>query len=352
MEVEISFLLPIYNVASFLEECVLSILGQNLNSNYEIICIDDCSTDGSLKELIRLKDCINDSKLVNFRIISNKKNNGVCYTRNRLLREAVGTYIWFIDPDDMLIPNVGNYMLSHIKQSSCNVILGNYRSIPEALHFNEVNECKKYYEVKHIYINDDKLSYLPTYCMGIKMNAVWAGIFRREFLIANNLFFHEGMIAQEDTLFYYEISLFVDTVLKTDTEVYCYRKRSTSIMNSHSEEKNKKYYESMKIMYSVYKKYLDLKIYKNEANLKAKIHHTRENLALSLALCTDNKFVKDEMKALKKKGVYPYPFRKNALYAKRSKIINFLVFTLPIYPCFLIAHFIFNFVAEIKMKRV
>jgi len=206
--------------------------------NYEIICIDDCSTDESLKELIRLKDYINDSKLVDFRVTSNQENKGVCYTRNRLLREVTGTYVWFVDPDDMLVPNVGNYMLS-IKQSRCNLILGNYRSIPEMLHFNELNECKKYYEVNYIDINNEKLSYLPMNSIGIKMNAVWAGIFRREFLIENGLFFHEGMIAQEDTLFYYEVSLFIDTILKTDTEVYCYRKRSTSIMNLHSEEKMK-----------------------------------------------------------------------------------------------------------------
>ena len=59
----------------------------------------------------------------------------------------------------------------------------------------------------------------------------------------------------------------------------------------------------MKIMYSVYKKYLDSKIYKNEAKLKAKIHHTRENLVFSLELCAYNKFVKNEMKVLKEKGV-------------------------------------------------
>lgn len=352
MQVELSFLLPVYNVAPFIEACILSIVGQNLQSNYEIICIDDCSTDESLKELIRLKDYVNDTKLLSFRVISNQENKGVCYTRNRLLREATGTYIWFIDPDDMLVPNVADYMLSHIKQSSCNLILGNYRSIPETFHFNELSECKQYYEVKCIDINNEKSSYLPANSMGIKMNAVWGGVFRREFLIENGIFFHEGMIAQEDTLFYYEMSLFTDTILKTDTEVYCYRRRSTSIMNARSEERNKKYYESMKIMYSVYKKYLDSKIYKNEANLKAKIHHTRENLAFSLALCTDNKFVKNEMKALKKNGVYPYPFRKSTLYRKSSKIVNFLVFMLPIYPCFLVTHFIFNFATKIKIKRV
>ena len=43
---------------------------------------------------------------------------------------------------------------------------------------------------------------------------LFGGIFRREFLIENGIFFHEGMIAQEDTLFYYEMSLFTDTILK------------------------------------------------------------------------------------------------------------------------------------------
>ena len=122
-------------------------------------------------------------------------------------------------------------------------------------------------------------------------------------------------------------------------------------MNARSEERNKKCYESMKIMYSVYKKYLDSKIYKNEANLKAKIHHTRENLAFSLALCTDNKFVKNEMKALKKNGVYPYPFRKSTLYRKSSKIVNFLVFMLPIYLVFWSLILFLILQQKIKIKR-
>lgn len=90
---DILILLATKNVAPFIEACILSIVGQNLKSDYEIICIDDCSTDESLKELIRLKDYINSSKLVNFRVISNQENKGVCYTRNRLLKEAVGTYV-------------------------------------------------------------------------------------------------------------------------------------------------------------------------------------------------------------------------------------------------------------------
>lgn len=143
MQVELSFLLLVYNVAPFIEACILSIVSQNLQSNYEIICIDDCSTDERLKELIRLKDYINDT--------------------------------------DMLVPNVADYMLSHIKQSSCYLILGNYRSIPETFHFNELSECKQYYEVKCIDINNEKSSYLPANSMGIKMNAVWGDISPRIF---------------------------------------------------------------------------------------------------------------------------------------------------------------------------
>ena len=82
---KISFCLPIYNVETFLEKCILSIENQNINEEYEIFCIDDCSTDKSFNKIKDLS-----KKYESIRIEKNDKNKGVSYTRNRLLKEAKG----------------------------------------------------------------------------------------------------------------------------------------------------------------------------------------------------------------------------------------------------------------------
>lgn len=90
-----------YNAAQFFEQCLLSILEQNiLLSDYEIIIINDGSTDNSLEIAESFA-----KKHKNIAIYS-QKNSGVSITRNRGIELAKGEYIWFIDGDDLIVPNV------------------------------------------------------------------------------------------------------------------------------------------------------------------------------------------------------------------------------------------------------
>ena len=85
-----SIILPIYNVAPYLERCIQSILAQDF-SDYEMILVDDGSTDGGLllcKSLAEL-----DSRI---RVI-HKENGGVSSARNLGIREATGSYICYTD---------------------------------------------------------------------------------------------------------------------------------------------------------------------------------------------------------------------------------------------------------------
>lgn len=83
---KLSILIPAYNVESYIEECVNSVL--DLDTNYEIIIINDGSTDNTLKILNKYK------KYEYIKII-NQKNMGISRTRNNLLKEAKGKYIFF-----------------------------------------------------------------------------------------------------------------------------------------------------------------------------------------------------------------------------------------------------------------
>lgn len=107
---QLSIISPVYNVYSYLERCVCSILNQSYN-DFELILIDDGSTDGSstLCDEWAAKDC---------RVkVFHQKNSGVSSARNKGLEEAKGQYLTFVDSDDFIAPDTYqinmDYLLEH-----------------------------------------------------------------------------------------------------------------------------------------------------------------------------------------------------------------------------------------------
>ena len=90
---KLSILIPAYNVENYIEECINSIL--NLNIDYEIIIINDGSTDKTLKKIQKYKK-------YNYIKIISQENMGISKTRNNLLKSATGKYIFFLDADDYI----------------------------------------------------------------------------------------------------------------------------------------------------------------------------------------------------------------------------------------------------------
>ena len=303
---QISFCLPAYNVEKYVGECIDSILSQKIdNFEFEILCIDDCSVDGTYDELIKFA-----STNEKIHVLKNSKNLGVSATRNRLIDEANGKYIWFVDPDDLLYPDTVVDFWEIANRYNAEVVLGNY------IRFCNIEDVKSQVTNKDFHI--EQKDFLPYDDEGTRMCTVCTGVFLKEFLIKNKIYFQEGMIAQEDTLFYYEFSLKGKTIIKCDFPCYLYRQRPTSIMHMRSEERAKKYYESMMIMYKVYKQHLDKGDYDDEKVLKEKIHHSQQNIAFFLAMLMEHSYVHMEIKRLKREGIYPFPFRNAALHTNES----------------------------------
>lgn len=92
MQPMISFIIPVYNAEKYLERCIKSIQRQTYK-NYEIICVNDGSTDNSLNVLKQIQKTENRMKIIN-------QENGIMDSRKRGVIESVGEYIWFVDDDD------------------------------------------------------------------------------------------------------------------------------------------------------------------------------------------------------------------------------------------------------------
>ena len=111
----LSILVPAYNVENYIEECIDSLL--DLDTNYEIIIINDGSTDNT-------KQILQKYKKYNYIKIINQKNMGIAHTRNNLLKNATGKYIFFIDSDDYINKEKFNELLKKVNNQD--LILFNY----------------------------------------------------------------------------------------------------------------------------------------------------------------------------------------------------------------------------------
>jgi glycosyltransferase involved in cell wall biosynthesis len=107
----ISVVIPVYNHYEYIEDCLRSLSEQG-TKEFEVICIDDASTDPRMHELMRgLKD-----KLAHLRIVTHTSNHGISASQNEAVDLARGKFIAFLDCDDLLVPNALSRVNEEIKQ--------------------------------------------------------------------------------------------------------------------------------------------------------------------------------------------------------------------------------------------
>lgn len=122
---DISIIIPVYNVKEFLREALDSAINQTLK-NIEIICVDDCSTDGSLDILYEYAN--KDSRI---KVIEQKQNKGEVVAKYTGAKIAKADYIATIDPDDWVQPNAYQCMLEKALEVNADVVVCNLHNIDE-----------------------------------------------------------------------------------------------------------------------------------------------------------------------------------------------------------------------------
>ena len=120
----VSIIMPSYNTASYIKESIQSVLNQTY-TNWELIIVDDCSTDETEEVLAT----ITDSRIKYFK---NKENSGAAISRNKALREARGQWIAFLDSDDLWLPNKLEKQINFMKNNGYKFSYTNYEEIDMA----------------------------------------------------------------------------------------------------------------------------------------------------------------------------------------------------------------------------
>ncbi|MBQ9271915.1 MAG: glycosyltransferase family 2 protein [Alphaproteobacteria bacterium] len=116
---EVSVIIPVYNAEKYLEQCIDSVLSQTLH-NIEIICVDDGSTDDSLKMLNAYQK--KDKRL----LVISQKNQNAGAARNTGLKQAKGKYLIFLDADDFFEPEMLENMHKKATEDKADIVVCGY----------------------------------------------------------------------------------------------------------------------------------------------------------------------------------------------------------------------------------
>lgn len=110
---KVSLVITSYNYGLYIERCLRSCLGQNYNpKNYEVIVVDDASTDHTLEIIEKF------AKYPNFRIIQNETNVGVAESSNRGIRESLGQFVVRVDADDYINSNFILFLSEYLEANN------------------------------------------------------------------------------------------------------------------------------------------------------------------------------------------------------------------------------------------
>ena len=241
----ISIIIPIYNTAKYLDQCINSVLSQTLK-NIEIICIDDGSSDNSLEKIYHYKNI--DNRIHIFK----QKNKHVGVARNNGLSHASGEYVYFLDSNDFIMPTCLEKIYIKAKGTNADIVLFNGTSY--------VEDTKTY--VKHCFLNIENITKnifnvydYPDDIFNCTNPSCTTKLYKRTFLKEACILF-SNYITSEDIYFASITQVMAKYITFIDEDLFIHR------INSSISVKNK--IDTNDVIYAlidIYKKLNNLNIY-------------------------------------------------------------------------------------------
>lgn len=289
---KVSVIVPVYNSASYLRECLDSVTKQTYK-NIEIICIDDGSTDGSayiLKDYLRKDD--------RFKLIQ-QTNHGPGSARNTGIDRATGDYIFFVDSDDIIHSKALERFVFLAEKTDADVICGQFISLNSAKDKKESNLNTPYR------VENNPLSLFTTRKVATPIS-VWNKLFKR------NVFKERRFIPEiyyEDFPLIFSVFSDIKSCVLTDCASYFYRRNNVSIMRSPpSIKKANDYTTAITFVYKEFRKRKRTK----ELNLIFKNYISRMHSFVLLSIKNNPEYseyldyLHKKLSFFEKQGLIPY----------------------------------------------
>lgn len=236
--VKISFIVPVYNVAEFLPDCIESLCGQKY-PNLEIIMVNDGSTDESLRilqEYAKKDDRIK---------VLDQPNQGANAARNNGLKNAAGVWVCFVDGDDWIDLNMCSELLPYLNED-LDILFYSYQYVypsgSQKLHKTETEfdiEKEDFKELQYATLNRQ-----GRYRFGVRKIdtvSVWDKMYRLDFLRKNKLMFNEKLPKLQDLLFNLNVYEYANNGHVINKPYYNYRMNEKSVSKRYQEDIVKKF---------------------------------------------------------------------------------------------------------------
>ena len=251
--VGLSIIIPMYNVESYLDNCITSLLRAEGIEKVQIILVDDGSTDSTGK---MADDYSHDH--CNISVI-HTPNKGPSEARNIGINESCGKYLFFCDADDEVVPELFSDVIRISVDANVDIVLWDAELFDD--YGSEFTKKRRDYFVHRglyqedgIITGEQALKQQIDACMNFPAT-VWLGIYNRNFILENNLFFEKGIL-HEDELWVSKVVLCAKTVKYFQNKVYRYRIHKGSITNPDSEDWTR-HIESLLYIYPELYRYCD-----------------------------------------------------------------------------------------------
>ena len=229
----ISIIVPLYNAEKYIGECLDSILAQTFK-NYEVIVVDDCSTDNSCKVVESYLPKFNGGgyKLI---FLRSEKNSGSCpgIPRNTGVRFSCGEYLMFVDSDDGIVQTALEESYSVAKKFDADIVyFTKHHSISQDKYseFYSTTQIRDFSIEDSVEIVSDKIDERVQALAANKFSLVpWKFLFRRHLILKNNITF-PALRGGEDSVFDFHSLMCAKTIVRTSKSIYIHR----SVDGSHS----------------------------------------------------------------------------------------------------------------------
>ena len=231
--VRLSIIVTVFNLQDYISECLDSLLDIGMPiEDVEIIVVDDGSNDESLAILSHYQ-----TKLSHIKVY-HQDNMGVGAARNLGIINATGKYLWFVDGDDLVIPDKVPEAISRAMNENADVLLFDYTAV------NENGSPNKWVSFSSKFTTSTFLSGPDYYLLNYRHSYLWLHFFKREIFQNHNLSFHPSIKMQDGEIMP-KILMHAEKVVYYKEKLIKYRFRPNSAVNNRDEKVRAHFFASI-----------------------------------------------------------------------------------------------------------
>ncbi len=225
----ISVIIPVYNVERYVEECLRSVFAQTMR-DFDVIIVDDCSTDGSMDIVRRV--CAECASGIDVRILSTGKTSGVSVARNMGIDASEARYVYFVDSDDYISDDALEQLAAvAARHPQAQIVYGTGRVFGNDSELPIIDIASKHFPEC---IGDARKAGKMMLTHKLLPDYIWNRLFKLDWLNKHSFRFKPGILAQDKHIGFY-MSRHIDSIAFCNAPTYYYRSNDSNVSNSHTE---------------------------------------------------------------------------------------------------------------------